>query len=260
MNGMRPVVEIMFSSFVLVAADQLLNQIGQLAHIYGGKVDVPVVVRTRIAIGVGYGAQHSLDPVALFQLFPGWRIFAPTTAYDYIGMFNVAMRAKSPTLMVEHHEFYPLKFNVPEGQPDHLVRPGKARVLRPGKDVTVLAYSSGVLRASEAANQLAADGVDAEVIDLRTLDWDGLDFDTIGASLAKTGMLVTVEQAPGSNSIGGKITNNCVQRFFDEFDGPPVTVAGPNIPLPVSKMGELACLPSTAQVTDAIRRAARRES
>jgi 2-oxoisovalerate dehydrogenase E1 component len=258
MNGMRPIVEIMFSSFVLVAADQLLNQIGQLAHIYGGKIDVPVVVRTRIAIGVGYGAQHSLDPVALFQLFPGWRIFAPTTAFDYIGMFNVAMRAKSPTLIVEHHEFYPLKFNIPDGPPDHLVRPGKAKVIRPGKDVTVLAYSSGVLRAREAAAQLATEGINAEVIDLRSLDCDGLDFDTIGASLRKTGMLVTVEQAPGTNAIGGKIANNCVQRFFDEFDGPPVTVTGPNIPLPVSKMGELACLPNTAQVVDAIRRAARR--
>ncbi len=259
MNGMRPIVEIMFSSFVLVAADQLLNQIGQLGHIYGGKVDVPVVVRTRIAIGVGYGAQHSLDPVALFQLFPGWRIFAPTTAFDYIGMFNAAMRARSPTLMVEHHEFYSLKHKIPDGPPDHLVRPGKAQVIRPGKDVTVLAYCSGVLRAQEAAAQLAAEGINAEVIDLRTLDWDELDFDTIGASLGRTGMLVTVEQAPQTNSIGGKIACACVQRFFDEFDGPPLTVAGPNIPLPVCKMGELACLPSTAQVADAIRRAARRQ-
>jgi 2-oxoisovalerate dehydrogenase E1 component len=260
MNGMHPIVEIMFSSFVLVAADQLLNQIGQLTHIYGGHVDMPVVVRTRIAIGVGYGAQHSLDPVALFQLFPGWRIFAPTTAFDYIGLFNVAMRAKSPTLMVEHHELYPLKHAVPDGPPDHLVSPNKAKVIRPGKDVTVLAYSSGVLRAQEAAAQLAAEGVQAEVIDLRTLDWAGLDFDTIGASLRKTGMLVTVEQAPETNSIGGKIASACVQRFFDDLDGAPVTVAGPNVPLPVSKIGELACLPSTAHVAASIRRAARRET
>ncbi len=259
MNGMRPIVEIMFSSFVLVAADQLLNQIGQLTHIYGGHVAMPLVVRTRIAIGVGYGAQHSLDPVALFHLFPGWRILAPTTAFDYIGLFNVAMRAKSPTLMVEHHEFYNQKFRVPEGTPDYLVRPGKAKVLRPGKDVTVLAYSSGVLRATEAAAQLAAEGVDAEVIDLRTLDTHSLDFATIGASLEKTGMLVTVEQAPATNSIGGKIATACMQRFFDAFDGAPVTVAGPDIPLPVSRLGELACLPTTAHVAAAIRRAARRE-
>jgi pyruvate dehydrogenase E1 component beta subunit len=259
MNGMRPIVEIMFSSFVLVAADQLLNQIGQLTHIYGGHVAMPLVVRTRIAIGVGYGAQHSLDPVALFHLFPGWRILAPTTAFDYIGLFNVAMRAKSPTLMVEHHEFYNQKFRVPAGTPDYLVRPGKAKVLRPGKDVTVLAYSSGVLRATEAAAQLAAEGVDAEVIDLRTLDTHSLDFATIGASLEKTGMFVTVEQAPATNSIGGKIATACMQRFFDAFDGAPVTVAGPDIPLPVSRLGELACLPTTAHVAAAIRRAARRE-
>ena len=259
MNGMRPIVEIMFGSFVLVAADQLLNQIGQLTHIYGGHIEMPVVVRTRIASGVGYGAQHSLDPVALFHLFPGWRIFAPTTAFDYIGLFNVAMRAKSPTLIVEHQEFYNQKFPIPDGPPDHLVRPGTARVVRPGKDVTVLAYLSGLLRAREAADQLAAEGVDAEVIDLRTLDSASLDYETIGASLAKTGMLVTVEQAPATNSIGGQMATTCVQRFFDEFDGPPVTVAGPSIPLPVSKMGEWACLPNTAQVADAIRRAANRQ-
>jgi 2-oxoisovalerate dehydrogenase E1 component len=196
----------------------------------------------------------------LFQLFPGWRIFAPTTAFDYIGMFNVAMQAKSPTLMVEHHEFYPLKFTVPEGPADHLVRPGKAKVIRQGTDVTVLAYSSGVLRAQEAAAQLATEGISAEVIDLRTLDWNGLDFDAIGASLRKTGMLVTVEQAPQTNSVGGKIAAACVQKFFDEFDGAPVTVAGPNVPLPVSKMSELACLPSTSQVAEAIRQAARRRN
>lgn len=255
MNGMRPIVEIMFSSFVLVAADQLLNQIGQLAHIYGGKVNVPVVVRTRIASGLGYGAQHSLDPVALFHLFPGWRIVAPTTAFDYIGLFNSAMLAKGPTLIVEHQELYNRKFNVPAGPPDHRVRPGVAKVLRPGNDVTVLAYSASVLRALEAA-----EGLDAEVIDLRTLDSAGLDYETVGQSLRKTGMLVTVEQAPATNSIGAKIAAECTRRYFDYLDGPPVAVTGPDIPLPVSRRGELACLPDVGQVAAAIRQAARRQA
>ena len=254
MNGMRPIVEIMFSSFVLVAADQLLNQIGQLAHIYGGHTEVPVVVRTRIAAGLGYGAQHSFDPVALFHLFPGWRIVAPTTAFDYIGLFNAAMLARSPTLIVEHQEFYNQKFQVPEGPPDHRVRPGTAKVLRPGKAVTVVAYLSSVPRALEAA-----EGADAEVIDLRSLDSAGLDYETIGRSLMKTGMLVTVEQAPASNSIGAKIAAECTRRYFDYLDGPPVAVAAPDIPLPVSRRGEQACLPTTLQVAASIRRAAQRE-
>jgi len=254
MNGMHPIVEIMFSSFVLVAADQLLNQIGQLAHIYGGHVEVPVVVRTRIAAGLGYGAQHSLDPVALFHLFPGWRIVAPTTAFDYIGLFNAAMLARSPTLIVEHQEFYNQKFQVPEGPPDHRVRLGTAKVLRSGNAVTVLAYSSSVPRALEAA-----EGADAEVIDLRTLDSAGLDYETIGRSLMKTGMLVTVEQAPASNSIGAKIAAECTRRYFDYLDGPPVAVAAPDIPLPVSRRGEQACLPTTMQVAASIRQASLRE-
>jgi 2-oxoisovalerate dehydrogenase E1 component len=259
MNGMHPIVEIMFSSFVLVAADQLLNQAGQLKHIYGNRVDVPLVVRTRVAIGLGYGAQHSLDPVALFQLFPGWRIFVPTNAFDYVGLFNVAMQAKSPTLIVEHHEFYGKTFAVPDGPPVHRVRPGRARVVRAGTDVTVLAYAAGVLRALEAAEQLAAEGYSVEVMDLRSLDLAGIDYAAIGESLTRTGMLVTVEQAPATNSVGGRLACACVQRFFDRFDGAPVTVSGPSIPLPVSRAGELACLPTTEQVAAAIRQAARRE-
>ena len=259
MNGMRPIVEIMFSSFVLVAADQLLNQMGQLGHIYNGHATVPVVVRTRIAIGAGYGAQHSLDPVALFHLFPGWRIVAPTTAFDYIGLFNAAMLARSPTLIVEHQEFYSQKFKLPEGAPDHRVRLGRAKVRRRGRDVTVLAYSSSVLRALEAATQLAENGVDAEVIDLRTLDSAGLDYETIGQSLMKTNLLVTVEQAPASNSIGAKLAGECTRRFFDYLDGPPVGVTALDIPLPVSRRGELACVPGADQIAAVIRQSVLRQ-
>jgi 2-oxoisovalerate dehydrogenase E1 component len=259
MNGMRPIVEIMFSSFALVAADQLFNQVGQLAHIYGGHTEVPVVVRTRIAIGVGYGAQHSLDPVALFHLFPGWRIVAPTTAFDYMGLFNAAMLAKSPTLIVEHQELYNQKFQVPDGPPDHRVRPGVAKVVRAGRDVTVLAYAASVPRACEAAAQLATEGVEAEVIDLRTLDSAGLDYETIGRSLMKTGLLVTVEQAPATNSIGAKIAAECTRRFFDYLDGPPTAVAAPDIPLPVSRRGEQACVPDVRRVAAVIRQSVQRK-
>ena len=259
MNGMHPIVEIMFPSFALVATDQLFNQIGQLAHIYGGRVSLPLVVRTRVAIGLGYGAQHSLDPVALFSLFPGWRIFVPTTPFDYIGLFNAAMKLKSPTLMVEHHEFYERKGFIPGGPPEHVVRPGKAKVLRQGRQVTVAAYGCMVSRALEAAAELEREDIHAEVIDLRTVDDAGIDYETLGRSLGKTGMLVTAEQAPACNSVGAKIAAQCQKRFFDCFDGPPMAVNAPDVPLPVSRRLELLCIPSKDAVAEQIRKAAKRQ-
>ncbi len=258
LNGLHPVVEIMFTSFALVAADQLFNQIGQIAHIYGGKPSVPLVVRTRVAIGLGYGAQHSMDPTALFALFPGWRIMVPTTPFDYIGLFNAAMKAKSPTVMIEHHEFYNRTGMIPDGDPDHVVRPGKAKVLRAGSDVTVVTYGAGVILACEAAEALTSEGISAEVIDLRTVDDAGLDYECIGRSLRETGVLVTVEQAMKCNSIGSKIVRGCQERFFDFLDAPPVCVNAPDVPLPVSRVLEVNCIPSEEDAAEAIRTAARR--
>jgi len=260
MNGMHPIVELMFSSFGLVAADQLFNQIAQLGHIYGGHVSVPLVARTRVAAGLGYGAQHSMDPVALFSLFPGWRILVPTSPFDYIGLFNAAMRLKSPTLMVEHHGFYGQKGTIPDGPPDHVVQIGKAAVRREGTDATVLTYGWGVHLALEAAGQLAGEGIEAEVIDLRTADDAGLDYEAVGHSLKKTGVLITVEQAQGCNSIGPKLIRECERRWFDCLDSPAVSVNAPDVPLPVSRRLELLCLPDVERTAAAVRRAARREA
>ena len=260
MNGMHPIVELMFSSFGLVAADQLFNQIAQLCHIYNGNVAMPLVFRTRIAAGLGYGAQHSMDPVALFSLFPGWRILVPTTPFDYIGLFNAAMKMKSPTLMVEHHRFYSEKGRIPEGKPDHVVEIGKAALRREGADVTVLTYGWGVRLAERALDRLAADGVTADLVDLRTVDDAGTDYETIGRSLRKTGALVTVEEAPACNAIGPKLIRACEQRWFDYLDAPAVSVNGPDIPLPVSKVLECYGLPTAEDAGAAILRAARRQA
>ena len=259
MNGMHPVVELMFSSFGLVAADQLFNQIGQLGHIYGGHVSVPLVCRTRVAAGLGYGAQHSMDPVALFAMFPGWRIVVPTTCFDYIGLFNAAMKLQSPTLIVEHHGFYSETGKIPDGPPDHVVEIGKAAVRREGKDVTVLTYGWGVRLAERAAAQLAEEGLLAEVIDLRTVDDASMDYETIGRSLRKTGALMTVEEAQACNAIGPKLIRACEQRWFDYLDAPAASVNALDIPLPVSRRMELLCLPSVEQTVALMRKAARRE-
>ena len=259
MNGMRPIVELMFSSFGLVAADQLFNQIGQLGHIYGGHVSVPLVCRTRIAAGLGYGAQHSMDPVSLFAMFPGWKIFVPTTPFDYIGLFNAAMKLDSPVLIVEHHGLYAQKGMIPDGPTDHVIEPGLAKIRRTGNDVTVLSYGWGVQMALEAVTLLEAEGLSADVIDLRTVDDAGVDYDTIGRSLKKTGALVTVEEAQACNAIGPKLIKTCEQRWFDYLDAPAASVNALDIPLAVSQRMEKLCLPNIEKTAKIIRKAARRE-
>ncbi|MBN1437164.1 MAG: hypothetical protein JW936_08815 [Sedimentisphaerales bacterium] len=259
MSGLKPIVEIMFPDFALVAADQLFNQLGKLRHMYGNSTDMPVVVRTRIAIGCGYGGQHSMDPVGIFSLFSGWKVVAPSNAFDYIGLFNSAMRSKNPVLMVEHHALYSRKSDVPKGDLDYYVEIGKAKVVRKGSDVTVVSYSVSLGLCMEAAQKLAEQGIDAELIDLRTLSPGDIDYDTIGDSLKKTGILVIVEQAPKGLSIGAKITDHCQREFFDYLDGPIVTVAGRDIPSPVSKMLEATCAPSLDEIKQTIFEAAKRQ-
>ena len=258
MNGMRPIVEIMFTSFALVAADQLFNQIPLLRHIYGGEMKLPLIVRTRSAVGLGYGAQHSLDPTALYALFPGWRIFAPANAFDYIGLFNAAMLSETPTVFIEHHSLYGQKGRIPDGAPEHVVRPCSARTVRAGTDVTVVTYGWGVGPCLEAAKALEAEGVSVEVIDLRTLDDRGMDFNAIGASLRKTGALAVIEQAPGPASLGAKIVSRCQELYFDYFDGPAGRVMGADAPLPVSSHLEMACLPTGNDIIQTVRNAAQR--
>lgn len=259
-SGLRPIVEIMFPDFALVAADQLFNQIGKLRHIYGNSIEMPIVVRTRIAIGCGYGGQHSMDPVGLFALWSGWRILAPSNAFDYIGLFNSAMQCKDPVLMFEHHSLYPVKADVPENNLDYFVQMGKAKTIKSGNDVTILCYCSTVPLVVQSAKDLEAEGISAEVIDLRTLSLVDIDYETIGNSLKKTGILVTVEQAPASMSIGPNIACQCQKRFFDYLDGPVLTIAGADVPVPVSRVLEAAALPTVESVKETIIKTVRRES
>ena len=176
----KPVVEFMYPDFMWVAADQIFNQIGKARHMFGGDIDVPFVLRTKVAMGTGYGSQHSMDPAGVFSTAPGWRIVAPSTPYEYIGLMNTALASKDPVLVIEHVDLYASSGEVPDGDLDYAIPFGKARVRRNGSKVTVLTYLSMVSRALKAAEET---GVDAEVIDLRTLDRASLDWDTIGASI-----------------------------------------------------------------------------
>jgi len=238
MSGMRPVVEIMFPDFALVAADQMFNQIGKARHMYGNSTDLPLVVRTRVAIGCGYGGQHSMDPVGLYSLFPGWRIVAPADSFDYIGLFNAAMRSNDPVLVIEHHSLYGREFPVPAGDLDYCIPFGQARVVAEGTDVTLLAYGALAGRCGALIPKFAEAGVSVELIDLRTLDLPGIDYATIGTSLGKTGALVIAEEAPASQSIGSAVSASVMERFFESLDAPVTRVTSLDIPLPVSRVLE----------------------
>ncbi len=242
MSEMRPVVEVMFPDFSLVAADQLFNQIGKARHMYGDTTQLPLVARIRIATGCGYGGQHSMDPVGLYALFPGWRMVAPSTAFDYIGLFNSAMQSLDPVVILEHHSLYGETFPVPEDNLDYMVRFGKARILAEGEDVTIATYGCMTGRCERLLSRWRDMGIYPDLIDLRTLDLPSIDYDTLGNSLRKTGQCVIVEQAASSQSIGKQIAATLQERFFDELDGPIACLASLDVPPSVSRVLEEAAL------------------
>jgi 2-oxoisovalerate dehydrogenase E1 component len=248
-RGLRPVVEIMYPDFTLVAADQLFNQIGKLRHMYGGHIRFPLVLRTCIAQG-GYGGQHSMAPAGLFALFSGWRIVAPSTPFDYIGLFNTAMAFDDPVLIVEHRTLYPIVGEVPSATMDYFIKYGKAKVVRGGEDLTVLTYLTGVTQCLTAAEDLARQGISVEVIDLRTLDYLGMDYRTIGDSVKKTHSVLIVEFSPRSLGIAARLSDEIQEKFFDDLDCPVAKLTAPDIPPPVSRPLEESTFPSIDRIKD----------
>ena len=249
--GMRPIVELMFPDFALEAADQLFNHVPKARHMFGGNIDVPVVVRTRTAQGRGFGPQHSSDPAALFALFPGWRIIAPSTPADYVGMFNTAISGADPVLIIEHHRLWNTTGAIPDL--DARIPLGIGRVARSGKDLTVLTWSHPVHRVIAIAERLAAEGIDVEVIDLRTIDPTGLDVDLIDESVARTGAAIIVEDATASHSIGPRISQLIHERHFGRLRAPVRLVTGLDVPTPVSRVLEEGVLLSDDDIEKAIR-------
>ena len=265
--GMRVVVEIMFADFALVAADQLFNQISKGRHMYGDTTDVPLVIRTRIGTGLGYGAQHSMDPVGLYGLFPGFRIVAPATSADYIGLFNSAMHSLDPVVMLEHNALYTQSFPmptmptvpaVPDGDLDYCLPFGQAEVVARGDDLTIVTYGHLVGRCLGLVERLRGAGVSADVVDLKTLDHVDLDYATVGSSLARTGALLIVEEAARSHGIAATVAEQVQQRFFDHLDAPVAVLTSLDISTPVSRALELAALVSDDQIADTAVAVARR--
>lgn len=242
MSGMRPVIEIMFPDFSLVAADQIFNQIAKARHMYGNTTDIPLVLRTRIAVGCGYGGQHSMDPVGLYALFSGWRIVAPSNAFDYIGLFNTAMLSNDPVVIIEHHLLYTLKFPVPENNLDYYIPFGKAKIISAGDEITLITYGAMAYRCGKLVSDFNKKGISVEIIDLRTIDLPGLDFETLGESLKKTGAAIVVEEAPLNLSIGAKIAAELTEKYFDYLDSPIMRLTSLDVPNSVSRVLEKAAM------------------
>lgn len=245
-----PVVEFMYADFMWVAADQLFNQIAKARHMYGGSNDVPLVLRSKVAIGTGYGSQHSMDPAGIFATAPGWRIVAPSTPFDYIGLMNSALRCRDPVVVLEHVDLYPASGEVPVGEWDYCLPVGKAAVRRSGSQLTVLSYLAMTPQVLAAVT--AADSVDAEVIDLRWLDRASVDWDTIGASIQKTNRVLIAEQGALGTSYGGWLADEIQRRFFDWLDHPVQRVTGGEASPTISKVLERAAIAGVSDVTSAL--------
>ncbi len=251
-TGARPVIEIMYPDFSLVAADLLFNQIAKIRHMYGNQFDVPIVVRTRAAIGYGYGAQHCLEPAGLYAFYPGWRIVAPSTPYDAIGLLNTALQSNDPVLFVEHGSLYNNKGPIPENNLDYAIPFGKAKIYEYGTDVILVSYSFMAGECLKAIDELKEKNINCTLIDLRTLDYKHIDWDALSLYLEKSGQMLICELAPQNSSLGAQISDRLQRDCFDYLDGPIERLAGVDIPVPVSKTMEAASIISKERIIQKI--------
>lgn len=249
--GMRPICELMYMDFTLVAMDQLLNQVAKTRYIFGGNAKIPLVIRGQQGIGRGNAATHSQSLETIFMHIPGLKVACPSTAADAAGLLRTAIRDDNPVIFFEHKALYATKGEVPN-DPDFMVPFGKADIKKEGKDVTILANLLYVNRALEAAAQLAEEGIDAEVIDPRTLV--PFDYDTILASVKKTGRLVVVHEAHRSAGWGAEAASEITERAFPYLDAPPVRLGAAACPLPFNLGLETAATPQVEDIIEAARR------
>ncbi|MGW0288821.1 alpha-ketoacid dehydrogenase subunit beta [Streptomyces tuirus] len=249
MTGMRPVAEIMFSDFLACCWDYLANEIPKVRYMTGGQVTVPLVVRTANGGGLGFGAQHSQATENWALTVPGLKIAAPATPADVIGMLAAAIRSDDPVVFFEHKALLATK--APPPPPGHVVELGRAAVVREGGDITLVALASTVPLALKAADILAGEGIEAEVVDLRCLV--PLDAATVLASLRKTSRLVTVEENPYQGGWGATVVSIVADEGFGLLDAPVRRVAGECVPLPFADALEQQVVPTVDKVVTEVR-------
>jgi pyruvate dehydrogenase E1 component subunit beta len=247
--GLKPIVEFMTWNFAMQAIDQIVNSAAKTLYMSGGQVSCPIVFRGPNGAAARVAAQHSQCYSAWYAHVPGMKVVAPSNPADAKGLLKAAIRDPNPVLVLENEILYGASGPVPKG--DFLVPIGKARIARVGIHVTIVSFARGMTYALEAAEQLAGDGIEAEVIDLRSLR--PLDLSTIIESVKKTNRLVTVEEAWPVCSVGSEICAQVAMQAFDHLDAPPAKVSGADLPMPYAANLERLALPSVAQVIEAVK-------
>ena len=251
MTGLKPIAEIMFSDFIAVCFDYIANEFAKSRYMSNGQVKCPLVVRTGNGGGSRFGAQHSQSVENWCMMIPGLKVVAPSTPRDVIGLLAAAVRDPDPVIFFEHKSLYATKGEVPDGEIVDTL--GVAKIVRPGKDATILALALMVPRAVAAAEKLKAEhGIDCEVVDVRSLV--PLDTQTMLGSVARTHRLFTVEENPRLCGWGAEIVSIVADEAFYDLDGPPVRITTPHIPLPAADVLEDIALPSVDRIAERVRR------
>jgi pyruvate dehydrogenase E1 component beta subunit len=249
MVGQRPVAELMTINFGFSAMDYIVNQAPKLHYMFGGQFIVPLVIRAVGGGGRQLGATHSQTPDAIFAHFPGLKVIAPGTPADAKGLLKAAIRSNDPVLFIEHATMYQTRGEVPDG--DIVIPIGKSKIQREGKDVTIVTYSKGLELSMKAADELAKEGIQAEIVDLRCLR--PLDMEPVLESFKKTNRAVVVEEGWKSYGVGSEIVARIYEEAFDYLDAPVKRVAQKEVPLPYNRALEQAALPQVEDVIAAVK-------
>ena len=247
--GMRPIAELMTINFAFVAMDHIVNEAAKLRYMFGGQFTLPLVIRAVGGGGRQLGATHSQTPDAIFAHFPGLKVVAPGTPEDTKGLLKSAIRSDDPIFFIENALLYQWRGEVPEG--DFTVPIGKSKIQRSGRDVTIVTYSRGLQLSMQAADELAKDGIEVEVVDLRTLR--PLDMEPVLESFKRTNRAVIVEEGWRSFGVGSEISARIYEEAFDFVDAPIRRVAQTEVPLPYNRTLEQSALPQVADVIKAVK-------
>ncbi|WP_295708624.1 pyruvate dehydrogenase complex E1 component subunit beta [uncultured Brevundimonas sp.] len=250
MSGLKPIVEFMTFNFAMQAIDHIINSAAKTLYMSGGQIRAPIVFRGPNGAASRVGAQHSQDYSAWYAQVPGLKVIAPYDAADAKGLLKAAIRDPNPVVFLEHEMMYGLEFDVPEVE-DYVLPIGKAKVRREGKDVTITAHSRMVGFALAAAEKLAEEGIEAEVVDLRTLR--PLDHETIVESVKKTNRLVSAEEGWGPMGVGAEVVARVIEHAFDYLDAPPLRVHQEDVPLPYAANLEALSLPGVDKIIKAVK-------
>lgn len=249
LTGLRPVAELMTINFAFSAMEHIVNEAAKLHYMFGGQFILPLVIRAVGGGGRQLGATHSQTPDAVFAHFPGLKVVAPGTPEDAKGLLKAAIRCDDPVLFIEHATLYQVRADVPDG--DYTVPIGESKIQRPGKDVTIVTYSKMLEISTKAADQLAKDGVEAEIVDLRTLR--PLDMGPVIQSFKKTNRAVIVEEGWRSYGVGSEVAARIYEQAFDYIDAPIQRVAQKEVPLPYNRTLEQLALPQVEDVVKAVK-------